>query len=168
MVCLTLFLKSLRFTVFSPISIALHYRLYTLCMVGILKVFHAGKSMGQIYAVATIDSNSCFYATTSIMSQILPLSSIIFLPFLTSIEFHQEMTTSLTAVINWMSNHETYTDELFITAYACPDWLTAPFLSIASIQTVQLLSSWNSESLKIAFTNTLLCYFVSCDEFCQV
>ena len=94
------------------------------------------------------------------MSQILPLSSIIFLPFLTSIELHQEMTTSLTAVINRMSNHETYTDELFIIAYACPDWLTAPFLSIASIQTVQLLSSWNSESLKIAFTNTfvvLLC-----------
>ena len=101
------------------------------------------------------------------MSQILPLSFNISLPFLTSIELHQEMTTSLTAVIKWMSNHEA-TNELFIIAYACSDWLTAPFLTIASIQTVQLLSSWNSESLKIAFTNTLLCYFVSCDEFCQV
>ena len=37
------------------------------------------------------------------------------------------------------------TNELFITAYPHPDWQTAPFLSIASIQTVKLLSSWNSE-----------------------
>ena len=42
-------------------------------------------------AVATIDSNSCL----AVMSQILPLSSIIFLPFLTSIELHQEMTILL-------------------------------------------------------------------------
>ena len=59
-------------------------------------------------AVATTDSNSCFYATIAVMSEILPLSSIIFLPFLTFIELHQEMITSLTAVIIWMSNHETY------------------------------------------------------------
>ena len=56
-------------------------------------------------AVATIDTNSC--STTSIVvSQTLSFN--IFLPFLTSIELHQEMnTSSMSAVIKQMSNHET-------------------------------------------------------------
>ena len=110
--------------------------------------------------VTTIDSNSCL----AVMSQTLPLSFNIFLPFS---DFHRapgndHFFSANTAVIKRMSNHEAYTDELFITAYPHPYWQTAPFLSIASIKN-------ETRSLKIAFMhNTLLCYCESCDEFCQV
>ena len=118
-------------------------------------------------AVATIDSNSC--STTSIIvSQTLPLSFNLFLPFLTSIELHQEMFTSSQLCQRWSNECQITkpTDELFITAYACPDWLTAPFLSSINTdcQTTKFMKLGECQNC----FHKHVSYCVSCDEFCQV
>ena len=126
---------SSQLPVFSPISVELYQKmdhwLYPLIMPGIFIVFHAVRA-GLRCAVATVDSNFCYVLLLlllllllcTVMSQTPPLSCNVFLPFLTFVESHQQ----------WSNQFQITkpTDELFITAYPCPDWVTAPFLTIAS------------------------------------
>ena len=107
------------------------------------------------------------------MSEILPLSSIIFLPFS---DFYRAPSgtvhfLAIVAVIKWKSNHETYQWTVHYNLRLSMS--NCALLGFSINTTVKLLSSWKRVKIS-AFTNTLLCtntlscYCVSCDEFCQV
>ena len=121
--------------------------LYPLCMAGIVTVFHAGKSIAQMCSNNNRQSTLAFMVLAVLLClRHFRSVSISFSPFLTSIEL-QEMITSSQLIQQWSNECQIteHTDEVFIIAYPHPDWQTVPFLAIASIQTVKLLSSWNLE-----------------------
>ena len=143
--------------------------LYTSCMAGIFVVIHDAGKRWLRCIVATIDSNSCFYATSSYVSDtstqfnyLSPLSDFYRAPSGT-VHF-----LTIVAVIEWKWNHEP-ADELFITAYACPDWLANCTLLGYSINTTVKLAT---KFMKLGECQNCfhkhVSYCVSCDEFCQV